>query len=238
MPAPSPSVVELSGITHSYGPVTALNGIDLSLGRGEFCVIFGPNGAGKSTLLKILATLVQPTRGTVGWGTSSVSRHQIGYVSHRSMVYDELTGFENLVFFAGLYGLDDPEQRASRLCRRFGLSGSMDYRVGGYSRGMRQRLTLARALLHRPEILLLDEPFTGLDQHGSRSLTAVLESLKSEQRTIVMVTHNLNEGFDLGSRMLILDGGRLVYDVGREALAPGDLEAAYFGRISQDATTQ
>ena len=99
---------------------------------------------------------------------------------------------------------------------------------------MRQRLTLARALLHEPKVLLLDEPFTGLDQHGYRALTTILKNLKSQQRTVMMATHNLQKGFELGSRMLILDSGRLVYDVERETISMGELEAAYFGNIRQE----
>ena len=143
-------------------------------------------------------------------------------------------GLENLLFFAGLYGLDLPIQRADQLCDQFGLSDSKVYKVAGYSRGMRQRLTLARALLHEPKVLLLDEPFTGLDQHGYRALTTILKNLKSQQRTVMMATHNLQKGFELGSRMLILDSGRLVYDVERETISMGELEAAYFGNIRQE----
>jgi ABC-type multidrug transport system ATPase subunit len=229
-----PGALELSRVTHNYGSVTALNSIDLALHRGEFCVLLGPNGAGKTTLLKILATLVRPTEGAMSWGGQFPERHQIGYVSHRSMLYEELTGFENLLFFAGLYGLDPATQRANQLCDEFGLSKSKGYKVAGYSRGMRQRLTLARALLHRPKILLLDEPFTGLDQHGYRTLTTVLKTLKSKQRTVMMATHNLKEGLELGSRILILDSGRLVYDVERKTISMSELEAAYFGNISQE----
>ncbi len=234
MPERLSSVLELFQITHNYGSVTALNGIDLALHRGEFCALFGSNGAGKSTLLKILANLVRPTEGTINWQEKFPERHQIGYVSHRSMLYEELNGLENLLFFAGLYGLDLPIQRADQLCDQFGLSESKGYKVAGYSRGMRQRLTLARALLHEPKVLLLDEPFTGLDQHGYRALTTILKDLKSEQRTVMMATHNLQEGFELGSRMLILDSGRLIYDVERKTISMSELEAAYFGNIRQE----
>ena len=227
-------VIELCRVTHNYGSITALGGIDLALHRGEFCALFGSNGAGKTTLLKILSTLVRPTEGEINWQEQFPERHKIGYVSHRSMVYEELTGLENLLFFAGLYGLDSAMQRADQLCDKFGLSDSKEYKVAGYSRGMRQRLTLARALLHEPKVLLLDEPFTGLDQHGYRDLTTILKTLKSEQRTVVMATHNLQEGFELGSRMLILDSGHLVYDVDREAVSMRELKAAYFGNTRQE----
>ena len=229
MSTPSP-LLQLQGVTHRYGPITALREVDLTLSKGDFCCVFGPNGAGKSTLLKIIATLMRPTRGEIQWGSRDWSRRRIGFVSHQTMLYHQLTGRENLLFYARLYGLEESIRVTEELSERMGLRSFIDVPTGAYSRGMRQRLTLARALLHEPALLLLDEPFTGLDQHGSQTFGQVLSHMRSEHRTVVMVTHNLREGFQLASRFLILNRGRIVLEEDRE-LSFGDLERRYFESV-------
>ena len=231
MSTPSP-LLQLQGVTHRYGPITALREVDLTLSEGDFCCIFGPNGAGKSTLLKIIATLMKPTLGEVRWPIRDWDRRMIGLVSHQTMLYDQLTGRENLLFYARLYGLEESIRVTEELSERMGLGSFIDLPTGAYSRGMRQRLTLARALLHEPALLLLDEPFTGLDQHGSQTFAQVLGEISSKHRTVLMVTHNLREGYQLASRFLILNRGRIASEQGREALAFEDLERCYFESVS------
>ena len=227
MSTPSP-LLQLQGVTHRYGPITALREVDLTLFEGDFCCVFGPNGAGKSTLLKIISTLMRPTLGEVRWPSRDWNRRMIGLVSHQTMLYDQLTGRENLLFYARLYGLGESVRVTEELSAGMGLRSFIDLPVGTYSRGMRQRLTLARALLHEPALLLLDEPFTGLDQHGSQTFAQVLGEISSKHRTVLMVTHNLREGHQLASRFLILNRGRIAPEKGREVLAFEDLERRYF----------
>lgn len=233
--SPPESLLQLRGVTHRYGPFTALRQIDLRLAFGDSCCVFGPNGAGKSTLLKIIATLIRPTSGEIRWGSPDWDRSRIGLVSHQTMLYDQLTGFENLSFYARLYGLKNGGKTARKLIRRMGLESSISLPVSSYSRGMRQRLTLARALLHDPELLLLDEPFTGLDQHGSQTFSRVLSEVRSAHRTVLMVTHNLREGFHLASRFLILDRGHIVLEEQNEALEFEDLERRYFDLVGSNS---
>ncbi len=205
--------------------------VNLTLSEGDFCCVFGPNGAGKSTLLKIISTLMKPTYGEVRWRSGAWDRRMIGLVSHQTMLYDQLTGRENLLFFARLYGLRESARVTEELSERMGLRSFIDLPAGAYSRGMRQRLTLARALLHDPPLLLLDEPFTGLDQHGSQTFAEVLGEISSRHRTVLMVTHNLREGFQLSSRFLILNRGRIVLEEDGRELSFGDLERRYFESV-------
>ena len=230
MSTPSP-LLQLLGVTHRYGPITALREVDLSLAEGDFCCVFGPNGAGKSTLLKIVSTLMKPTHGEVRWNSRGWDRRGIGLVSHQTMLYDQLTGRENLLFYARLYGLAESSRLAEELSERMGLQSYIDLPAGDYSRGMRQRLTLARALLHEPALLLLDEPFTGLDQHGSHTFGRVLGEIRSKHRTVLMVTHNLREGYELASRFLILHRGRIASAQGKESLTFENLESRYFESV-------
>ena len=226
-----PPLLQLQGVTHRYGPITALREVNLTLCEGDFCCVFGPNGAGKSTLLKIISTLMKPTRGEVRWGSGAWDRRMIGLVSHQTMLYDQLTGRENLLFYARLYGLGESMRVTEKLSERMGLRSFIDLPSGAYSRGMRQRLTLARALLHEPALLLLDEPFTGLDQHGSQTFAEVLGEISSKHRTVLMATHNLREGYQLASRFLILNRGRIASEQGKESLAFEDLEHRYFESV-------
>ncbi len=227
LPASAVPLLSLAGVTKRYGLVAALQDISLQVFRGEFVAIFGPNGAGKSTLLRVVSQLVQPTRGSVEIADVAADRAQLGYVSHQSMLYNEMTGLENLVFFARLHGLEKPQHAASQLLDRMGLTTAGGQLVQGYSRGMKQRLTLARALLHRPGLLLLDEPYAGLDQQGRDLLTTMLRSLHRRRTTILLVTHNLEEGFRLCSRVVIQHRGQLVYQGTRAAVQAAGLESLY-----------
>ncbi len=208
--------------------MTAVRRVDLEVLGGEFVAVFGPNGAGKTTLLRLIASLLSPSSGSILFSGAELDREQVGFVSHQSLLYNDLSGLENLVFFGRLHGLENPRRRASGLLEKMGLGPASEQRVAGYSRGMKQRLTLARALLHEPRLLLLDEPYTGLDQHGSRLLTDVLEGLKEQGRTILLITHNLMEGLRLATRIVIQHRGRIAFDAESKGLTRRELEEHYF----------
>jgi len=169
-----------------YGEKRVLRGIDLSLPRGGFLVVTGPNGAGKTTLLRICAGLAQPTEGTI---ERDATRAQVGYLGHESLVYRELTALENLELYGRLYRVPERRERIGMLLERFGLWDARHERVASYSRGMTQRLALCRVLLHKPELLVLDEPYSALDEAGAELLDAQLAELRAE-RTVLLATHD------------------------------------------------
>jgi heme ABC exporter ATP-binding subunit CcmA len=169
-----------------YGEKRVLRGIDLELPRGGFLVVTGPNGAGKTTLLRICAGLAQPTQGTI---ERDVSRGQIGYLGHEPLVYRELTALENLELYGRLYRVAERRERIGMLLERFGLWEARRERVASYSRGMTQRLALCRVLLHEPDLLVLDEPYSALDEAGTELFDAQLAELRGE-RTFLLATHD------------------------------------------------
>ncbi|MFQ5930272.1 MAG: heme ABC exporter ATP-binding protein CcmA, partial [Acidobacteriota bacterium] len=239
MPAQSHPLLRLSQITKTFGTIKAVWNLDLEVYPGDFLAIFGPNGAGKTTLLRIVASLTQPTSGTIEFSlkNSGQDRQQVGYVSHQSLLYNELTGFENLLFYARLYGIGNAQDRADEMLAKMGLEQARDQLVREYSRGMKQRLTLARSLLHEPQLLLLDEPYTGLDQHGSRLLTEALAALKREGRTILLVTHNIDEGLELCTRAII-QHSELVFQAPRERLDKSEFKRLYFQAVDSGSRIQ
>ncbi|MGD2143228.1 MAG: heme ABC exporter ATP-binding protein CcmA [Anaerolineae bacterium] len=218
-------MIEAVGLAKSFGPRTALERIDLSIPAGQFAVLVGPNGAGKTTLLRILATLTRPTRGTVCVGGldprqyGEQVRRRLGFLSHRTLLYDDLTAEQNLRFYGRMYDLPKNSSRARDLLERVGLGLRSGDLVRTFSRGMRQRLAVARAVLHEPEVLLLDEPYAGLDTQAVETLTDLLVGLAGEGRAILLTTHRLNRGLSAGHRVLVLHSGRLVYDERRDAVA-------------------
>ncbi len=227
-----PPVVEARGLAKRYGPLAALDGIDLSVPAGQAIVLLGANGAGKSTLLRLLATLTRPSGGRLRlFGEEVVSsdagrlRSRIGFLSHQTFLYEHLTGLENLLFYARLYGLPDPGRAAREAIGAARLSDRQEDRVGVYSRGMQQRLAIARSLLHGPEMVLLDEPFTGLDRESSARLEERLRQLRSAGRTCVMATHDLEQGLRIADRVLVLRYGRLELDAPARGLDSARLEA-------------
>lgn len=214
----SSHAIEVAGLTKSFGFHRVLKGIDLNVSRGESLVIFGPNGAGKTTLIKVLATLSRPSRGKVHLADLDIRkdatqiRRQIGVISHHTFLYDNLSAYENLKFYGKMYGVSDLEERISEVIDRVELRDCLHDRVGVFSRGMQQRLSIARAILHDPRIMLLDEPETGLDQQASAMLTDLLKTLTAEARTVLMTTHNLAFGLALAGRVVILHKGRIVHE--------------------------
>ena len=210
--------VRLEQVTKRYGALAAVNSVDLEIEAGALLLMAGSNGAGKSTLLRILAGLIRPTQGRVLVNgqpphSSLESRAEIGLLSHKTLLYDTLTARENLLFFGRLYGLEDRRETAEVALANVGMSARADTPVGTLSRGMKQRLALARATLHRPGLLLLDEPFEGLDQRASQALSQRLTDLRMRgETTVVVVTHRVDEVVDLVDRVAVLERGRLCCD--------------------------
>jgi heme exporter protein A len=220
-----------------YGVYPALRGLDFELPPGSFLTLFGPNGAGKTTLLRLLAGALRPTRGEIQIGGQALQyddpswRSRIGVLSHQTFLYAQLTAAENLRFFGRLYGLPELESRIERGLAEVGLWERKDDRVRGFSRGMQQRLALARTLLHEPEVVLLDEPYTGLDPHAAQMLRRVLEQLKDGKRTVVLVTHNLSEGLELADRVVVQVAGQWVSDEPRTAIDAARFDQVYTARV-------
>lgn len=210
-------MVHLGGVTKRFGTMTALRGIDLELQRGRFLGIFGPNGAGKTTLLKILATLIRPSSGTIciaGYDAvreAEKVRPLLGVLSHHTFLYSHLTAWENLQFYGRMFGIQKLPERIAEVLQVVDLEAHAHQLVRTYSRGMQQRLAIARTILHYPKILLLDEPFTGLDQDATSRLQGLLLQLRSESCTIVMSTHDLHRGIDLCDEIALQCRGKIVY---------------------------
>ena len=220
--------VTVSGVSRAYGRRRALHGVSFGASRGDIIGVLGPNGAGKSTLLGIVSTLLRPTSGTVAYGTSELAdpaavRSRLGVLGHDLFLYPELTARENLTFFAGLYGCADVAARVDDALARAGLAARADDAAVGFSRGMRQRLALERALIHDPRLVLLDEPFTGLDETSASALLARLRALRADGRIVVLATHDLDLADGLLDKALFLRDGRLLEEVVR----PERVRAAY-----------
>ncbi len=237
----TPALIETRALTKAYDVLPVLRKLDLAVARGEFVALLGPNGSGKSTLLRLLAGLSRPTGGTIlvgGWqlpGEAAAVRGQIGLVSHQALLYENLTARENLRFFARLYALPDMDARVDALLAQVGLLRRADSLVRTFSRGMQQRLSIARALLHSPDVLLLDEPYTGLDQDAAHTLDNLLRAAHAEGRTIVMTTHQLERLPGLVSRVVILSRGQVVHDAPAGGLSAVTLAAAYTEATSMAA---
>jgi len=217
-------MVEAKGIVKSFGRREVLKGVDLVVKEGEFVIVMGPNGVGKTTLLRIIATIVRPDKGQLkvcGFpipDKAPEARAKIGFLTHSPLLYDELTARENLLFYASLLSVRSPEKRIAELLQLVGLEDRAEERVRTFSRGMLQRLAIARAILHSPPLLLLDEPFTGLDQKAAEVLTALLKLLPQEGHAVIMTTHQLDETLTLAHRILVLNRGKFVAEIPREEL--------------------
>jgi heme exporter protein A len=236
---PAPAVAA-RGVEKWYGPLPAVRGIDFTLAPGEFVTVFGPNGAGKTTLLRLLCGAVKPTRGTVTVGGDDVAgsdsaRRRIGLLSHQTFLYPGLSAAENLDFYARLYGLPRRRERVEEALVSVGLQDRRGDRVRTFSRGMQQRVALARTLLHAPTVVLLDEPYTGLDPHAAAMLRGVLERLKDGRTTVVLVTHNLSQGLEQADRVVVQVGGRWVSDEPRAAVDAAAFERVYNERVGAAA---
>jgi heme ABC exporter ATP-binding subunit CcmA len=216
-------------VSRHFGRRRALSRVSFQVDSGRIFGLLGPNGAGKSTMLSILATLMRPSSGRVQYGAYQSHTHgaplrkTIGVLGHDLFLYPELTALENLTFFAGLYGLRDGEDAARAALEEAGLADRADDLAGSLSRGMRQRLALERALIHRPRLILLDEPFTGLDDASTAALVRRLRALASTGAMVVLATHDLDLGDGLLDRAVFLKDGRIVDTADR----PEGLRARY-----------
>ena len=211
----SAAALEVSKVWKYYGDFPALRDIQLSIEPGSTVALLGRNGAGKTTLLRIIAGLSKASEGSVSIQGASVreqsTRRRIGVLGHGISLYDELSATENLVLFAKLYGLDEPEKKALAWLERTGLDRVRDGLVREFSRGMRQRLAVARAFMHEPEVLLLDEPFTALDDRAIAVLQSLLADAHASGRTIVLSTHQLREALELATHVALIQRGQLAF---------------------------
>lgn len=212
-------MIETKALVKTIGDKMILRGINLSIKKGETVAILGPNGAGKSTVLKILGGLIKPTSGEIKINgldlkkDSYDSKRKIGFLAHNSFLYDHLTPLENLKFFGKLYGVANIEERAMKLIDEVGLRVFTHDPVQSFSRGMIQRIAIARAIIHEPEILLFDEPHTGLDQQAIKILNDVIIRMKQEGSTILMVTHDFGQAIETCDRFIIIKNGKVVNDI-------------------------
>jgi heme ABC exporter ATP-binding subunit CcmA len=225
-------MIEVRGVAKYFGRFSALRDLNLVVRKGEFVAVFGRNGAGKTTLLRILAGLSRPSSGTVTIHEQSPrspqeARGLMGYLSHNTALYGDLTALENLRFFARLFDLADDEASLVSRIRQVGLGGRESEPVRTYSRGMQQRLAIARAFLHDPPILLLDEPFTGLDQIGTEFLKRYLLDARPRGRTCIMAIHDTPLGYELADRLLVIDKGVVALDVTRAAVSLDEFQRRY-----------
>ena len=231
-------MIETHKLAKAFGLKPVLRGVDLSVEPGELAVLLGPNGAGKSTLLRILATLSRPTAGqarVAGWALpagAAEARQRVGVVLHHPLLYGDLTAEENLRFFAQLYGVEQPAQRIAEELKRVGLTARRHDLVRTYSRGMQQRLAIARASLHRPAVWLFDEPYTGLDVAASDMLDGMLQAAAERGGAILMTTHDLARGLVLAHRVLVLTRGVIAFAARRGEFDPAEFARTYASLVN------
>ena len=226
--------IEIKALHKAFGRTCVLHNLDLELSWGEVLTVLGPNASGKTTLINILATLTKPDAGTVRVAgldltrSGEAIRRNIGVVTHHPLLYEDLTGYENLKFFARMFGVDRADDRLVAVAQRMGVLSLLHQKVRTLSHGMRKRISIARALLHDPPILLMDEPESGLDQEALGMLEEVVSDRTRPLRTVLMTTHNLERGLALGHRMAILARGRVAYQESLDAASATSVRDAYF----------
>lgn len=226
-------MIDVRKLVKRFGLKTVLRGLDFHVEPGEFVALLGPNGAGKTTFLRILASLSRPSLGHVSIAghklpdAAAEVRRRLGVVSHLPLLYADLTAEENLRFYGRMYGLAELDSRISEVLDLVGLAHRRRDLVRTFSRGMQQRLAIGRAVLHDPQVILFDEPYTGLDQDASAMLDDVLRSVAALGRTVVMTSHDLARAEDLASRFDVLSRGTIAASAGREALGGSNLLTFY-----------
>jgi heme exporter protein A len=214
----APLALQSENIQKSFGSFVALAGVSLTVRRGEFVALFGRNGAGKTTFLKIAATLIRATQGSLSVEGLNIDeeperiRRKIGFLSHNTYVYRDLSPLENLRFFARLYRVSDSDADLMRLLDRLGLKRRANDPVRGFSRGLQQRIGIARAFLHQPSLVLLDEPYTGLDANAVEMLNGLLDETVRGGNTVILTTHDIEHGLRAATRATIVDRGKVVFD--------------------------
>jgi len=222
MTPPDTPLLVVHALERRFGALVALRGVHLTVGVGEVVLLLGPNGAGKSTLLRCIAGLARPTKGRVEVAGQNVqaapeARRTLGLLSHQSFLYEDLTARENLRFAAELHGLDSIASRVEQALADARLTPRADTRVFGFSQGMTQRLAIARATMHQPSLLLLDEPFTSLDAAASRDLRERVGAEQAAGRAVVCVTHEPADLWEVATRLVVLHAGDVVLDAPRPA---------------------
>jgi heme exporter protein A len=222
------ALIEAAGLTRSFGARRAVDRVTLSIASGECLALFGPNGAGKTTLLRLLAGLLRPTAGEakvdgVSLPGGAGARAVVGLISHQTMLYPALTALENVEFSARLHGVPNATTAARAALGRLAIADRADTPVRALSRGMQQRVTVARALVHAPRVLLLDEPFTGLDDAGATTLAETLAGLAREGAALLLVTHDVREGLALATHVAVMRRGAVVLHEPR--IASGEPES-------------
>jgi heme exporter protein A len=226
-------MIDVKGLVKTFGLMSVLRGLEFHVDRGEFVALVGPNGAGKTTFLRILASLSRPSMGEVhvaGYrlpAQAAAVRIRLGVISHQPLLYGDLTAEENLNFYSRMYGVADPERRVGAILEMVGLKARRRDLVRKFSRGMQQRLAIGRAILHDPDVLLFDEPHTGLDQEAAGMLDALLRDVAARGRTVVMTSHNLDRAADLAERIDILSKGVIAASVKRAEIDPLELPKLY-----------
>jgi heme exporter protein A len=234
-------IIEVKGLVKKFGFKTVLRNVDLSLEKGDFLALFGHNGAGKTTLIRILCSLMRPTSGEILIaGLDPLHEREalcktIGVISHQTFLYKNLSALENLKFYGKMYDVPDLKDRIETLLELVGLSEYQDEPVQTFSRGMQQRLSVARAIIHDPQMLFLDEPYTGLDQHGAEDLKKLLKKFRSQGKTILMTSHNIDRGLELCNQSAILKSGRLVYKEEMTSNLKGNFKQIYFNLTGENA---
>ncbi|MFL5479939.1 MAG: heme ABC exporter ATP-binding protein CcmA [Gemmatimonadaceae bacterium] len=208
-------IVEVAELTREFGRRRAVVGVSFALSAGECLALFGPNGAGKTTLLRVLAGLLRPTSGDarisgIPLPGGPPARARVGLISHRNMLYEALSARENVAFAARLYGVSDADERVEASLQRMSMLERADAPVRSLSRGMQQRVSIARAMVHSPQLVLADEPYSGLDESGARALTTLLRELRSSGTAVIVVTHNLSEGLSLATHAAMMQRGRFI----------------------------
>ena len=226
-------VLRAQSLIKRFGRFSALKDLNLTINKGDFVTILGPNGAGKTTFLKIAAMVMVPSEGTLFYNDQPVNkvndaiRKQIGFISHDTYLYHNLTARENLMFFGKLYDVPDLMSRIDKQLEIVGLSERADDEVGKFSRGMQQRLTIARAFLHDPSLVLLDEPYTGLDKNASEILNAMIQAYSSAERAGIMTTHNIEQGYAIATHVAIIRKGELKYFSAAHEISKQELSDRY-----------
>jgi len=234
-------VIVVKKLVKRFGPKTVLRGLDFGVESGEFVALLGPNGAGKTTFLRILASLSRPAIGEVniaGYhlpGQASAVRRRLGVVSHLPLLYGDLTAEENLRFYGRMYAVTDLDARITEVLEMVGLAPRRRDLVRTFSRGMQQRLAIGRAVLHDPDVMLFDEPHTGLDQDACVMLDTVLREVAARGRTVVMTSHDLARAADMASRFDVLSRGKIVASVRRDEMDTTDNLLAFYRRAVEDA---
>ncbi|GAC1454132.1 MAG: hypothetical protein PVSMB1_03030 [Gemmatimonadaceae bacterium] len=231
-------LVQVADLARDFGPRRAVAGVTFSLAAGECLALFGPNGAGKTTLLRLLAGLLRPSSGMarvsgIELPGGAQARSRIGLISHHTMLYEALSPRENVTFSARLYGIRDPRARVEDSLRRMSMLERADAPVRSLSRGMQQRVSIARAMVHSPQLVLADEPYSGLDESGARALTALLQELRSAGTAIIIVTHNLVEGLSLASHAAVMQRGKFVRYDAAEGVNAGSYATTYREVLAQ-----